>query len=183
MKQERPTRPAESQGCPVNLEQVDLFGPGCQEHWYQAYPILHEHAPVLVLHGEGLNGAGDAFVLSRYEDIERVVKAPARFTPLMSLMVQDLQATIDRGEQPQADTSRFDLALDSVRTLRPDEILWRRKTGMGVPTAAWLNWSLRSLVKHFLNERSLYDRGLFNPDYVKSLFSRRMPEHEIRYRR
>lgn len=126
MKKERPIRPPETRGCPVNLEQVDLFGPGSQEHWYQAYPILHEHAPVLVLDGEGLAGTGDAFVLSRYEDIERVVKDPVRFTPLMSLMVQDLQATIDRGETPQPDTSRFDLALDSVRTLRPDEILWRK---------------------------------------------------------
>ena len=23
--------------CPVNLEDVDLFGPGAQEHWYEAY--------------------------------------------------------------------------------------------------------------------------------------------------
>jgi cytochrome P450 len=111
--------------CPKQLADVDLFGPGSQEHWYEAYPILHSEAPVLVLPGEGPDGIGDAFVLNRYEDIERVVKDPLRFTPVMSQLVEGLQAMLDRGEQPPQDTSRFDLALDSVRTLRPTIELWR----------------------------------------------------------
>ena len=125
MKKKAPIHPPTVKGCPVDLTQVDLFGPGCQEHWYDAYPILHEDAPVLVLPGEGVDGVGDAFVLSRYEDIVRVVKNPERFTPLMSLMVQEVQAMVDRGEKPPEDPSRFDLALDSVRTLRPSQSLWR----------------------------------------------------------
>ena len=28
-------------GCPERLEDVDLFSPGAQEHWYEAYPNLH----------------------------------------------------------------------------------------------------------------------------------------------
>ena len=28
--------------CPMSLQDVDLFGPGAQEHWYDAYPILHK---------------------------------------------------------------------------------------------------------------------------------------------
>jgi hypothetical protein len=31
--------------CPASLEDVDLFGPGAQEHWYEAYEILHSEAP------------------------------------------------------------------------------------------------------------------------------------------
>lgn len=85
MKIKVPTTPSTAKGCPVDLKQVDLFGPGCQEHWYDAYPILHAEAPVLVLSGEGLDGMGDAFVLSSYKDIERVVKDPERFTPLKIL--------------------------------------------------------------------------------------------------
>ena len=27
--------------CPVALDDVDLFGEGAQEHWYEAYEILH----------------------------------------------------------------------------------------------------------------------------------------------
>lgn len=111
--------------CPAQLADVDLFGPGAQEHWYEAYPILHKEAPVQVLSGAGPDGASDVFVLSRYEDIERVVKDPQRFTPVMSQLVEGLQATLDRGETPGQDASRFDLALDSVRTLRPTMELWR----------------------------------------------------------
>ncbi len=111
--------------CPVSLSDVDLFGPGAQEHWYEAYPILHAQAPVLKLPGEGLNGSGDGFVLSKHEDIERVVKDPARFTPIMSLWVQEMQAMHDRGEQPPQDPARFDIALESARTLRPTIELWR----------------------------------------------------------
>ena len=40
--------------CPMSLQDVDLFGPGAQEHWYDAYPILHKDAPVYKLEGEGL---------------------------------------------------------------------------------------------------------------------------------
>jgi len=111
--------------CPVSLQDVDLFGPGCQEHWYEAYPILHDKAPVLVLEGEGIDGQGDAYVLNCYEDIERVVKDPERFTPVMSLKVRELAALLERGEQPPRDASRFNIALDSVRTLRPTLDLWR----------------------------------------------------------
>ena len=109
----------------MSLAEVDLFGPGAQEHWYEAYTILHREAPVLVLPGQGPDGVADAYVLSRYADIERVVKDPERFTPIMSLRVQELQALLDRGELAPRDTSRFDLALDSVRTLRPTVELWR----------------------------------------------------------
>lgn len=111
--------------CPVSLEDVDLFAPGAQEHWYDAYPILHGEAPVLVLPGEGLDGQSDAFILSNYADIERVVKNPERFVTVMSQMVSQLQDMRDRGEEPPLDASRFSIALDSIRTLRPTLALWR----------------------------------------------------------
>jgi cytochrome P450 len=111
--------------CPVHVDDVDLFAPGAQEHWYEAYPILHEEAPVLVLPGQGPDGVSDAFVLNAYKDIERVVKDPERFTPVMSLKVQELQELADRGEDPPQDASRFNIALDSIRTLRPTLALWR----------------------------------------------------------
>ncbi|GAB5452833.1 MAG: hypothetical protein Hals2KO_31610 [Halioglobus sp.] len=114
-----------SMACPARAEDVDLFGPGCQEHWYQAYPLLHAESPVQVLHGEGINPGEDAYVLTCFADIERVVKNPERFTPVMSLRVAELQQALDNGQQPPADTSRFDIALDSVRTLRPTLALWR----------------------------------------------------------
>lgn len=125
MSEKTPNHQNSPMSCPVHLSDVDLFGPGAQEHWYEAYPILHKEAPVLVLPGEGMDGVSDAFVLNCYEDIERVVKDPLRYTPVMSLLVEELQALHDRGEEPPRDASRFNLALDSVRTLRPTIELWR----------------------------------------------------------
>lgn len=125
MTQKTPNHRLAPLACPVTLADVDLFAPGAQEHWYEAYPILHREAPVQLLRGEGMNGLGDAFVLTCYEDIERVVKDPERFTPVMSMLVAQLQGMLERGEQPPSDASRFDLALESVRTLRPTLELWR----------------------------------------------------------
>jgi cytochrome P450 len=125
MTQKTPNHYLAPLACPVHLADVNLFAPGAQEHWYEAYPILHREAPVQVLHGEGINGVGDAFVLTCYEDIERVVKDPERYTPVMSLLVAERRRMLERGEQPPGDASRFDLALESVRTLRPTLELWR----------------------------------------------------------
>lgn len=125
MSKKIPNHPLRPMSCPVHLEDVDLFSPGSQEHWYEAYPILHREAPVLVLPKEGFDGVSNAYVLSNYKDIERVVKDPVGFPPVISTMVEQLQGALDRGEAPTQDASRFDLALDSVRTLRPTIELWR----------------------------------------------------------
>ncbi|WP_101758068.1 cytochrome P450 [Oceanicoccus sp. KOV_DT_Chl] len=111
--------------CPLSLEDVDLFAAGAQEHWYESYPILHSEAPVQILHGEGPDGESDAFVLTKYEDIETVVKDADRFVPLMSLLVNDLQRLADQGIKPPRDPANFNIALESVRTLRPTDELWR----------------------------------------------------------
>lgn len=84
-------------GHPRTLADVDLFAPGAQEHWYAAYAILHEQSPVQRLPGEGLTPGTDAFVLTKYEDISRVVKDWDRFPPTLSLLVAHIQAS---GEMP-----------------------------------------------------------------------------------
>jgi cytochrome P450 len=79
--------------CPVNLEDVDLFAPGAQEHWYDAYPILHGQSPVHKLAGEGLTPDTDAFILSKHEDISMVVKDPDRFPPIQSSAISEMAAS------------------------------------------------------------------------------------------
>ncbi len=68
--------------CPVVLDDVDLFGEGAQEHWYEAYEILHRAAPVLRIVGGGITPGTDAFVLTKHADLTRVVKDPERFPAL-----------------------------------------------------------------------------------------------------
>jgi len=65
--------------CPVELGDVDLFGDGAQEHWYEMYEILHRESPVLRISGGGLRPGTDAFVLTKHADIATVVKDPERF--------------------------------------------------------------------------------------------------------
>ncbi|MFN3990915.1 MAG: cytochrome P450 [Erythrobacter sp.] len=106
---------------PRSLAEVDLFAPGAQEHWYEAYAILHAEAPVQRLPGEGLTPDSDAFVLTKYEDIARVVKDWERFPPTLSLLVAQIQAS---GEMP-AHIPDIDAMVASIVSLRPTPELWR----------------------------------------------------------
>jgi hypothetical protein len=76
--------------CPVRLEDVDLFGQGAQEHWYEAYEILHREEPVYRIEGGGISPGTDAFVLTKHEDVTAVVKDPARFRVVSTMRVREL---------------------------------------------------------------------------------------------
>ena len=110
-----------SRQCPRHLNDVDLFAAGAQEHWYEAYPILHCEAPVHRLPGEGLTPDTDAFILSRYDDINRVVKDPIRYTPITSLMLEQMAAAMT----PPEDMDYINMMMVSMLTLRPTVELWR----------------------------------------------------------
>lgn len=107
--------------CPVNLEDVDLFSPGAQEHWYDAYPILHRESPVHCLPGEGLTPEQDAYILTKHEDISLVVKDPGRFPPLMSGAIRELA---ESGVEPET-LANVNAMIASMVTLRPNMELWR----------------------------------------------------------
>ena len=121
MSEKTPNHFLTDMACPLKLSDIDLFGSGAQEHWYEAYPILHDEAPVLKLSGEGLPPDGDAFVLTKHEDINRVVRDPDRFPPLMSGVVQEIAAS---GQDPESIPNMNAMAASMV-TLRPNMELWR----------------------------------------------------------
>jgi len=98
-----------------------LFGPGAAEHWYEAYAILHAQAPVLRLPGEGLTPDRDAFVLTKYADVARVVRDWERFPPLLSMLIAQIAETGKLArEMPD-----LDAMVQSIATLRPTPDLWR----------------------------------------------------------
>jgi cytochrome P450 len=101
---------------PVTLEDVDLFCPGAQEHWYEAYPILHAEAPVCRLPGEGALPGTDGFILTKYEDILRVVRDSERFPPGL---------TTPPKPNPDGSMPQMNAMMASIQTLRPNEDLWR----------------------------------------------------------
>ena len=107
--------------CPHALADVDLFGPGAAEHWFEAYPILNAEAPVLRLPGEGLTPDRDAFILTKYADIARVVRDWERFPPTLSLLVDQIQAS----GRLVRDMPDIDAMVQSIVSLRPTPELWR----------------------------------------------------------
>lgn len=73
------------------------------------------------LAGEGLPPDGDAFVLTKHEDINTVVRDPNRFPPLMSAIVQEIAAS---GQDPET-IPNMNAMTASMVTLRPNMELWR----------------------------------------------------------
>ncbi len=108
--------------CPVDLGDVDLFGEGAQEHWYEAYEILHRDAPVLRIEGGGLVRGSDAFVLTKHADINLVVKDPDRFPGLTPKRLAQLAK---QGLTPeQAYATHHSLMQASMLSLRPTQELY-----------------------------------------------------------
>ena len=102
--------------CPMSVKDVDLFSPGAQEHWYEAYPILHRESPVHRIPGEGTTPDHDGFILTKYEDISLVVKDPVRFPAFLS----DKPKPNPDGSVPQLNAMQV-----SILSLRPNVELWR----------------------------------------------------------
>jgi len=124
MTSKTPNHELSAMKCPVSLEDVDLFSPGAQEHWYEAYDILHREAPVYRIPGEGYAPGTDGFVLTKYDDINLVVKDPVRFPPGMSL---GIEAMLDSGTsvEEMAKGNYMNAMMVSIMTLRPSIELWR----------------------------------------------------------
>jgi len=110
--------------CPVDLDDVDLFGDGAQEHWYEAYEILHRDAPVLRIEGGGLTPGTDAFVLTKHVDVSQVIRDTDRF---LSLTTKRVGALAEKGLSPeQAYDSVKNLMTASMSSLRPTQELYNK---------------------------------------------------------
>jgi cytochrome P450 len=120
-----PNHELSAMSCPVSLEDVDLFSHGAQEHWYEAYQILHDHSPVHVIPGEGIGPGSDGFILTRYSDIARVVRDPDRFKPTLSLAIEARNRRREQREADRRPPGLMNAMIESMATLRPTKELWR----------------------------------------------------------
>ena len=160
--------------CPVRLEDVDLFGEGAQEHWYEAYEILHRDEPVLRIEGGGLTPGSDAFVLTKHHDVTTVVKDPVRFRSVTTMRVGQL---VDKGLTPEeAYAQHHNLMQASMVSLRPTQELYfqhrRELTDPWVGTGALRH---RDMITRHANE--LIDSWV-DDDQVEfiSRFARPLPQ-------
>jgi cytochrome P450 len=128
MTEKTPNHELSEMRCPVSIDDVDLFSPGAQEHWYEAYGILHAEAPVRIIPGEGLGDSSDGYILSKYSDIARVVKDPERFKPAIAFAIDAVRPRVEQaqrdGTEPQL-APRLNAMIASMATLRPTQELYR----------------------------------------------------------
>ncbi len=124
MRAKQPNQELGAVCCPVRLDDVDLFAPGAQEYWYEAYDILHAEAPVHRIPGEGFAPGTDAFILSRHEDIALVVRDEERFPVLTSVVLKAVIEAANNGDDP-FEIPNISTLVASMATLRPNPELWR----------------------------------------------------------
>lgn len=128
MANKTPNHRLSEMSCPASLEDVDLFGAGAQEHWYEAYEILHRECPVRIIPGEGLGGHSDGYILTRYADIARVVRDPTRFKPTLTFGIEAAERSLleaeARGTEPEL-PPELNAMVASMATLRPTQELYR----------------------------------------------------------
>ena len=160
--------------CPVHLDDVDLFGEGAQEHWYEMYEILHREAPVLRIEGGGIAPGTDAYVLTKHADISLVVRDPDRF-PVMTTF--RLRQMVEQGLTPEeAYAKHRSLMQASMLSLRPTQELYikhrKELTDPWVGTGATRH---RDMIARHANDLidSWIDRGEVN--FIKE-FSRPLPQ-------
>ena len=159
--------------CPVNLDEVDLFSPGAQEHWFDAYRILHREAPVHPIPGEGALPGTDAFILSKYDDIAAVVRDPEQFPTYNAWFTGEQAAEIFAEQGFAGLTANHD-------TVRPNLELHKKQrlelTGPWVgPEGAARNTEMAEAVANRLID-SWIDRG--EVEFV-SEFAAPMPQQVI----
>ncbi|MFM8353805.1 MAG: hypothetical protein ACKOBM_02715 [Gammaproteobacteria bacterium] len=61
--------------CPFSrAAEIDFMDPAVQERWFEAYDVLRAEAPIYFMPQIGM------YVLTRYDDIEYVLRRPTLFT-------------------------------------------------------------------------------------------------------
>lgn len=71
----------------------------------------------------------------------------------------------------------------AVQKRLPEEIVWRRKFGMSVPMTDFMLGPLKALCEDLLGDAALRRRGMFRPEYVRSLLAGKDVASEFRKRR
>ncbi len=66
---------------------------------------------------------------------------------------------------------------DALRPWLPDHILDRKKTGFGVPLAAWFRGELRALPRDVLLDEHSVSRGIFRPEALATLIDDHLVGH------
>ncbi len=59
----------------------------------------------------------------------------------------------------------------AAEKLLPHDVVWRKKAGFGAPVRSWLRGPLRPMVEELLSEKTIRERGLFEPVEVRKIIA------------
>ncbi len=96
--------------------------------------------------------------------------------PLLDLELVDLAARLPLDFKQRGREGKW-IFKRAMERLLPRDVIYRPKTGFGVPLRAWLQTRLRPLVDDVLSPESIRRRGVFNAGAVEAL---RRADHERR---
>lgn len=88
--------------------------------------------------------------------------------PYLDLELVDFAATVPARLKVRGRTGKY-LLKRAMEPYLPREVIYRGKTGFGMPIRRWLRQELRDYVRETLGETALRRRGLFDPDAVARL--------------
>ena len=90
--------------------------------------------------------------------------------PLLDLELVELASRIPPAFKQRGATGKAILKRAMEREL-PRDVIYRPKTGFGVPLRRWLDRELRGTVDELLSSDNVARRGLFDPDAVRALIA------------
>lgn len=88
--------------------------------------------------------------------------------PLLDYTVVDYCNSLPYYFKKRGRTSKFILK-KIMKDKLPKEIIYRKKKGFGIPLAAWLRGSLKTIMDESLSREKIDQTGLFNFDYIATL--------------
>jgi len=93
--------------------------------------------------------------------------------PLLDHRFVELVAQIPSSLKLKGTSSKY-IFKEMARKTLPDEVIDRKKMGFAMPVAEWLRKDLRPLVEETLVGQGVHQRGLFDRDEVKRLWSQHL---------
>lgn len=90
--------------------------------------------------------------------------------PFLDEQLLDFAATVPTNLKQHHGQGKWILK-KAMEPLLPRDVIYRSKTGFGLPLRRWLREDLKEFVGETLSERSIRERGLFDPQAVQRLIS------------
>ena len=102
--------------------------------------------------------------------------------PLLDYRLAELAARIPAKLKLRGFEKRY-IFKQAMTGLLPDEVLYKKKHGMGVPVSSWLlnDAKLRQFTEDVLHDPRTRQRGYFRSDFVKRLLNLQRAEHIAYY--